>query len=83
MERVKCAALRSKNGDIFIGKYHGEIFKQKPKGELRDAEQGFLTNKNRFVDRVEGLEIALKVGQIIKKHNPQDQLLSEDFKCEL
>lgn len=50
---------------------------------LRQAEageevQGFLTNKNRFVDRIEGAEIALKCGQI-KKLQFGKRLYSEDL----
>lgn len=41
--------------------------------------QGFLTNRNRFVDRIEGLEIASKADQIIKKHSPINELTSEDL----
>jgi hypothetical protein len=81
-ERIKCAALKQ-GDDIYIGRYHGEIFRQRPIGELRHAEQGFVTHDGRFVDRIEGLRIAEEAGQIVKKHNPQDQLLSEDFKCEI
>jgi hypothetical protein len=40
--------------------------------------QGFLTNTNRFVDRVEGAEIALKCKQI-EKLNYGNQLYSEDL----
>ena len=32
--------------------------------EAGDEVQGFLTSKNRFVDRTEGAAIALKSGQI-------------------
>ena len=38
--------------------------------------QGFLTSKNRFVDRIEGGKIAFEVGQIDK---PTDTLMSEDL----
>lgn len=52
---------------------------------LRDAEcgehvQGFLTNKNRFVDRKEGLIIALAANQVIDLDNVRgDRLHSEDL----
>ena len=39
--------------------------------------EGFLTNKNRFVDREEGYDIALNAGQIHKK--PMCILFSEDL----
>lgn len=43
--------------------------------------QGFLTSKNRFVDRKEALEIALKADQINKNElgNPLIGLFSEDL----
>lgn len=46
---------------------------------VNNTTQGFLTNLNRFVDRKEALEIAKSAEQIIHKHNPQDELLSEDL----
>lgn len=44
--------------------------------EVGEIVQGFLTNKNRFVDRKEGGEIAFAAGQIkeLKRH-----LFSEDL----
>ena len=80
--RIKCAALRDSVGRIYIGRYHGDIFCQRPIGELRKADQGFITHCGKFVDRIEGLRIAELEGQIVKKHSPFDKLMSEDFKCE-
>lgn len=80
--RIRCAALR-KGDKVYIGRYHGEIFSQRPKGELKDAEQGFVTDSGIFVNRYQALEIAEKAGQIVEKHRPWDKLMSEDFKCEL
>lgn len=42
-----------------------------------DYEQGFLTSDNRFVDRVEGMEIAINANQCIRE--PRGQLYSEDL----
>ena len=56
-----------------------EAFKQRPKGELRDAVQGFVTEDNFFVDRKEALVIAEYFNQIKFKHEPKDELLSEDL----
>ncbi len=39
--------------------------------------QGFLTNMDRFVDRKEGLEIAIKANQLIGP--PRGQLYSEEL----
>lgn len=45
-----------------------------------DFEEGFLTSKNRFVDRVEGLEIALREGQVLDLSDVRgDRLHSEDL----
>ena len=52
---------------------------------LRDAEsgeneQGFLTSKNRFVGRVEALQIALKENQVLDlKEIRGNRLHSEDI----
>jgi len=46
--------------------------------EAGEEVQGFLTSKNRFVDRKEGLEIALKANQVINIHYGK-QLYSEDL----
>ena len=50
--------------------------------EAGESIQGFLTNLNRFVDRKEAMEIALKSGQIKDKNkliNPRIGLFSEDL----
>jgi hypothetical protein len=41
--------------------------------------QGFLTSLNRFVDRKEGLKIAIEQNQIIFKHGSENILFSEDL----
>jgi hypothetical protein len=42
--------------------------------------QGFLTSKNRFVDRTEALEIALRENQVIDLNEVRgDRLFSEDL----
>lgn len=46
--------------------------------EAGESIQGFLTNKNRFVDRVEGAKIALACGQV-KKLEYGTILYSEDL----
>lgn len=43
-----------------------------------ESEQGFTTNKNRFVDRVEGLQIAKAANQIISDTTFKE-LYSEDL----
>ncbi|MCK9447014.1 hypothetical protein M0Q50_09210 [bacterium] len=43
------------------------------------GEQGFLTNQNRFVNRIEGAKIALECGQIKQLQYSKDVLYSEDL----
>lgn len=78
---IKSAALRSKDGKIYTGEYHGIIFQQEPKGILRNAEQGFITTDGKFVDRKEALKIAIENNQIITKHGSEYELFSEDLRC--
>jgi len=77
--RIKCAAIKQKDGVIVEGLYHGECFK-KAKGKGKGAIQGFMTDCGKFVDRIEGLKIATEANQIIKKYRPYDELLSEDYR---
>jgi len=45
-----------------------------------ESEQGFITNKNRFVGREEALEIALREGQVLDlKQIRGNKLYSEDL----
>ncbi len=46
-----------------------------------ETEQGFMTSKNRFVDRMEAMGIAIKNKQVEKDnlHNPMIGLFSEDL----
>jgi hypothetical protein len=78
--------LQPKNiekGLVLCGWRHGCIFAQigglvgeRQKLGIFEKEQGFLTNKNRFVDRKEGGQIAFDAGQTkeLKK-----TLFSEDL----
>ena len=47
--------------------------------EAGEEIQGFLTNKNRFVDRIEGAKIALSCGQIKELAYSKVKLYSEDL----
>ena len=76
-------------GIVFGGWRHSNCIYQKVAiTGLRDAEsgeniQGFLTNKNRFVDRQEAYKIAFEMDQIIgpNKGRPTNEigLTSEDL----
>ena len=66
--------------DPFMRKQIKELEKQYNYA-LLDWEQGFLTNKGRFVDRKEAMEIAKEQGQIIRlSGSPNANILfSEDL----
>ena len=68
-----------KNNMLYIGANHAECLKKAPKGMLKNAEQGFLTDNQIFVDRKLALKIAKHYKQIIKKHPPYNELMSEDM----
>ncbi|PRL84597.1 hypothetical protein BV033_01161 [Haemophilus influenzae] len=66
--------------DPFMRKQLNALEKQY-KYPLLDFDQGFLTNKGRFVGRIEAMEIAKEQGQVIRlsgSPNP-DILFSEDL----
>ena len=44
-----------------------------------DDVQGFLTDRNRFVDRKEGAKIAINARQVDRLDNPRIGLFSEDL----
>lgn len=94
-EKIICAAMKLNTGTIIsvpapwghgdiiqtLSQYRTTIGEKMPRpfcSNIDDIE-GFLTNAGRFVDRVEGLKIAVEQEQIIKKHGASDQLYSEDI----
>jgi len=80
--RIVSAALLH-NNCIYVGRDgHHVIFSMEPKGILKCAKQGFVTEYGYFVDRKLGLYIATYFKQINIKHNPQNKLVSEDLKKE-
>ena len=76
--KIVSSALRQKS-KIYKGKTHADCFVQEPKGVLRLAEQGFLTERGKFVNRKTALRIAKHYKQIKTKHQPEDILFSEDL----
>lgn len=50
-----------------------------PAEAIAAAEQGFWTDRDRFVDRKEACELARAAGQIRTKHGPEGVLFSEDL----
>lgn len=63
-------------------RHHNIFIEFKTLTLLKDKDfvetQGFIST-NGFVDRVEGLKIATKANQIIKKHPSYNELYSEDM----
>lgn len=76
--------INCEEGIVFCGHRHGQcIFSMVALTGLRQCEageeiQGFLTNKNRFVNRIEAAEIAI-TSQQITKTNWGNELYSEDL----
>ena len=73
-------------GIVFSGHRHPHCLYQqvaitgKPQYQAGEEIQGFLTNKNRFVDRVEGLKIALASNQVLDLNDVRGNVLySEDL----
>jgi len=79
-EKIIHAAIQINSSPILTGRYHGLCIAQ-----LRnETVQGFVVmddtdDTTRFVGRKEALLIATNNGQHINKHNPKDELLSEDL----
>jgi len=85
---IPSSLLRPQNcetGIVFCGHRHPHCLYQmvaitgKYQHEAGEEVQGFLTNKNRFVDREEGAKIALACGQIDKLNFSGNKLYSEDL----
>lgn len=74
-------------GLVFCGHRHGHCMYtmisitglRSVKSECGDYTQGFLTSRNRFVDRKEAAIIAIASGQIIKPEYEDNTLFSEDI----
>ena len=76
--KIIASALK-KDDKLYVAKRHSDCFVQCEKGVLRGAEQGFYTEKRKFVNRKKALKIARHYNQVIEKHPPYNQLLSEDL----
>ena len=76
---IKSSAIR-KEGKIYTGKRHCDIINDYsyPFGFFKFCEQGFVTDKGIFLDRVEAGEHALECKQI-KKLSWGKNLYSEDL----
>lgn len=86
-EKIVCAAISNPieldmagNPLIYCGLRHPFILWQSEKVSRNPHHQGFLTTLNRFVDRKEGLKIALANNQVLDIADVRgDNLYSEDL----
>lgn len=87
-EFIVCAAIHNPeekdmagNPLIHCGLRHAFILWQGKHVSRRQSHQGFLTNKNRYVDRIEAMNIAINANQVLyeKLNNPRIGLFSEDL----
>lgn len=84
-ELIKHAAVKAENGMIFIGKCHADCFHQGMnvgfKMSSKAEDQGFFTNKRRYVNREQAAKIAKRAGQLDPKDKKRkvSHLLSEDI----
>lgn len=86
LEIVICAAIQLSDGRVFRGHRHGDCFYTMvragiDKQEAANAEQGFITSRNRFVSREEGRRLQDQAG--IPSASPDgyqaNTLFSEDL----
>lgn len=79
-----CAAVTTREGRIFRGHRHGDALQAAGKNGCHPSSlattQGFITSRNRFVDREEGARLQREAG-IVSAHTGQftDFLFSEDL----
>ena len=78
MELIVAVAIKTPEGEVLVSRHsHSELMVMFP-DKFMSAEQGFLTSKNRFVDRKEALKIAKKYNNLNKLVD-NDELYSEDI----
>ena len=89
-EKIVCACIKYKKKhhlfyNYVFGNSHSECIRRfveldlpVVKRNMDKEKQGFWTTNNRFVERKEAKEIALKAGQISSNYN-KDILYSEDI----
>jgi hypothetical protein len=86
-EFILCAAIHNPDDKdmadeplIYCGLRHHNILWQSKSVSRNPHHQGFLTSKGRFVDRKEGLTIALENNQVLDLSDIRgDNLYSEDL----
>lgn len=83
-EVVLHAAMRAKNGMIFLGKSHADCFHQAKHVSVEHSQaaedQGFFSSKGRYLTRIDAYKVAVFAGQI-KDEGPGKVLFSEMIWC--
>lgn len=66
---IAYSAIKTKEGDVYIGNRHWHIFKSFGKDrKFINGVQGFLTDGHIFLDRKKAAKHAYKCGQVPKKY---------------
>ena len=84
-ELIVCAAAKNEAGEVICSIRHfdklmNDQMDLSPNNwDNREIVQGFITNRNRFVDRVEGLAIATAQKQIKRMVGGGDKFLSSEM----
>lgn len=78
--------VKNVNGLVILGRRHHDVIRlcyymlEKRQAHMGNNIQGFITTKDRFVDRVEALQIARAANQILDEAEVRgNQLYSEDI----
>lgn len=82
MKTIVAAAILGPDGKVWSlpqpNRHHNIIWQMHGEGVATDGDQGFITNDNEYVDRIEAGKIALDAGQTDRlKWGPS--LYSEDL----
>jgi hypothetical protein len=75
---IVAAAIRAKNGCVWLGKRHCHILADAA-GSLKGCPQGFINDRGCFLDREEAAQEALACGQIKQLRYNSTKLYSEDL----
>jgi hypothetical protein len=81
-ERIKCAAVRLRSGEVVEGFTHREIrgmIYQSNGGVRVKGTDGFVTERGRFVSRRAAASIALASGQVTEIADPRTGLTSSEL----
>jgi hypothetical protein len=75
MEMIAAAAVKI-NQKLYVGTTHKEALDQFGRHVPLDMEDGYVTTKGRFVDRMEGYRIARRAGQLTEQAADRKRNLS-------